>query len=254
MIYRRCGRSGLQLPAISLGLWHNFGHDRPLARAAGHLPASVRPGGHPFRPRQQLRPAVRRRGGELRPDHGHRSRAVPRRAGHLDEGRVRHVARPIRRVGLAQVPHRLAGPVAAADGTGLRGHLLLAPAGPAHAARGDDGRPGCGGTGREGALRRHLVLLVGLDAGGGGDPARARHSVADPPAVVLDDQSLAGGGRPAGHTRGGRRRLHRVLAAGPGTAHRSLPRRDSRRLPHRHRRRHVGVACSPRRTWPRCGR
>jgi L-glyceraldehyde 3-phosphate reductase len=31
MVYRRCGRSGLLLPAISLGLWHNFGHDdRPL--------------------------------------------------------------------------------------------------------------------------------------------------------------------------------------------------------------------------------
>jgi L-glyceraldehyde 3-phosphate reductase len=26
MQYRRCGRSGLQLPEISLGLWHNFGH------------------------------------------------------------------------------------------------------------------------------------------------------------------------------------------------------------------------------------
>jgi L-glyceraldehyde 3-phosphate reductase len=25
MTYRRCGRSGLQLPALSLGLWHNFG-------------------------------------------------------------------------------------------------------------------------------------------------------------------------------------------------------------------------------------
>src|SRR2546430_3055272 len=29
MTYRRSGRSGLQLPAISLGLWHNFGHERP---------------------------------------------------------------------------------------------------------------------------------------------------------------------------------------------------------------------------------
>jgi L-glyceraldehyde 3-phosphate reductase len=28
--FRRCGRSGLDLPAISLGLWHNFGDDRPL--------------------------------------------------------------------------------------------------------------------------------------------------------------------------------------------------------------------------------
>lgn len=26
MQYRRCGRSGLKLPAVSLGLWHNFGH------------------------------------------------------------------------------------------------------------------------------------------------------------------------------------------------------------------------------------
>ncbi len=30
MRYRRAGRSGLQLPAVSLGLWHNFGGDRPL--------------------------------------------------------------------------------------------------------------------------------------------------------------------------------------------------------------------------------
>jgi L-glyceraldehyde 3-phosphate reductase len=30
MPYRRVGRSGLHLPAISLGLWHNFGGDRPF--------------------------------------------------------------------------------------------------------------------------------------------------------------------------------------------------------------------------------
>src|SRR5689334_4141171 len=30
MTYNRCGRSGLLLPAISLGLWQNFGHERPL--------------------------------------------------------------------------------------------------------------------------------------------------------------------------------------------------------------------------------
>lgn len=29
MPYRRCGNSGLKLPAVSLGLWHNFGHDFP---------------------------------------------------------------------------------------------------------------------------------------------------------------------------------------------------------------------------------
>ncbi|HET6865718.1 MAG TPA: L-glyceraldehyde 3-phosphate reductase [Solirubrobacteraceae bacterium] len=31
MPYRRCGRSGLKLPAITLGLWQNFGDDRPLS-------------------------------------------------------------------------------------------------------------------------------------------------------------------------------------------------------------------------------
>jgi L-glyceraldehyde 3-phosphate reductase len=30
MAYRRCGRSGLKLPPVSLGLWHNFGETRPL--------------------------------------------------------------------------------------------------------------------------------------------------------------------------------------------------------------------------------
>lgn len=30
MQYRRCGRSGLKLPVVSFGLWHNFGHDRPF--------------------------------------------------------------------------------------------------------------------------------------------------------------------------------------------------------------------------------
>ncbi|MEM1375094.1 MAG: L-glyceraldehyde 3-phosphate reductase [Pseudomonadota bacterium] len=29
MVYRKCGRSGLKLPAVSIGLWHNFGDDTP---------------------------------------------------------------------------------------------------------------------------------------------------------------------------------------------------------------------------------
>jgi L-glyceraldehyde 3-phosphate reductase len=32
MAYRRAGRSGVQLPVISLGLWHNFGDARPIER------------------------------------------------------------------------------------------------------------------------------------------------------------------------------------------------------------------------------
>jgi L-glyceraldehyde 3-phosphate reductase len=33
MVYRRCGRSGLRLPVISLGLWQNFGSTSPLQRS-----------------------------------------------------------------------------------------------------------------------------------------------------------------------------------------------------------------------------
>ena len=33
--FRRCGKSGLALPAISLGLWHNFGGDRPIEAGRG---------------------------------------------------------------------------------------------------------------------------------------------------------------------------------------------------------------------------
>ena len=35
--YRRCGRSGIQLPAISLGLWQNFGDDFPIANSRAIL-------------------------------------------------------------------------------------------------------------------------------------------------------------------------------------------------------------------------
>ena len=37
MVYRRCGRSGLRLPAISLGLWHSFGEGASLESMRGLL-------------------------------------------------------------------------------------------------------------------------------------------------------------------------------------------------------------------------
>ncbi len=50
MPYRRCGRSGIKLPEISLGLWQNFGDESPLdvqrailRRALAGLSASRRP-------------------------------------------------------------------------------------------------------------------------------------------------------------------------------------------------------------------
>ena len=33
MQYKRCGKSGVILPFLSLGLWHNFGHQSPYSNA-----------------------------------------------------------------------------------------------------------------------------------------------------------------------------------------------------------------------------
>jgi hypothetical protein len=43
MEYRRCGNSGLRLPALSLGLWHNFGfvNDFDNSRAIQHLTTAL---------------------------------------------------------------------------------------------------------------------------------------------------------------------------------------------------------------------
>ena len=132
----------------------------------------VRPRHHPLRPRQQLRAALRLGRGELRPDPAPGPRALPRRAGHLDQGRLRHVARAVRRVGLAQVPARQPRPEPAAHGPRLRRHLLLAPLRPRHAAGGDDRRARHRRAPGQGALRRHLLLLGAAHRGGGRDPAR----------------------------------------------------------------------------------
>src|SRR5512146_1714083 len=37
MLFRQCGKSGLKLPALSLGLWHNFGDASPLEKQRGLL-------------------------------------------------------------------------------------------------------------------------------------------------------------------------------------------------------------------------
>ena len=147
----------------------------------------------------------------------------------LDEGRLRHVAGPVRRVGLAQVPAREPRPEPRAHGARLRRHLLLAPLRPGDAARGDDGRARHRRPAGQGAVRGHLLLLGGEDARGGRDPARPRHAAPHPPAVVLDAEPLDRA-RPPRRARRARRRLHRLLAARAGDAHRPVPGRDPRGL------------------------
>ncbi len=160
MPYRRCGRSGLQLPAVSLGFWHNFGDDKPLESQRAIMRRAFDLGHHPLRPREQLRPAVRDRRAQRRPDPGARTSRPARRAGHLEQGRLGHVAGAVRRPRLAQVPARQPRPEPGPAGPGLRRHLLQPPARSRHPARGDDGRAAHGRPAGQGAVRGHLLVLA----------------------------------------------------------------------------------------------
>ena len=159
MRYSRCGRSGLQLPAISLGLWQNFGHDRPLETSRAIVRRAFDLGITHFDLANNYGPpygsAEENFGRLLASDLG----AVPRRARDLDEGRLRHVARPVRRVGLAQVPAREPRPEPARMGLDYVDIFYSHRFDPDDAARGDDGRARRRGPAGQGALRRDLLLL-----------------------------------------------------------------------------------------------
>ena len=142
MKYNRCGQSGLKLPAISLGLWHNFGGDTPHSDEARHLPEGVRSRDHPFRSRQQLWSAAGFGGGGVRRNPAHRFRRLARRDGHLHQGRLRHVARTLRRMGQPQISAVEPRPEPEAHGSRLCRYLLFASIRSRHAARGNDGRAG----------------------------------------------------------------------------------------------------------------
>ena len=160
--FRRCGRSGLDLPAISLGLWHNFGDDRPLDtqrailrrafdRGVTHFDLANNYGppygsaeanfgtlyAQDFRPFRDELVLSTKAGYDMWP-------------GPYGQGG-----------GGPQVRAREPRPVAGADGRGLRRHLLQPPLRPHDTARGDDGGARHGRPLREGALRRHLLLRPG---------------------------------------------------------------------------------------------
>jgi len=101
MPYRRTGRSGLKLPAISLGLWQNFGGDRPIETQRAVIRRAFDLGSRTSTWRTTMA-AVRLSRGELRPDPQVRPDRTSRRARDLDQGRLRHVARALRESGVRE--------------------------------------------------------------------------------------------------------------------------------------------------------
>ena len=226
MPYRRCGRSGLKLPAVSLGLWQNFGHDRPLDDEPRDRPPRVRPRHHALRPREQLRPAVRLGRGELRPaparttSRPYRDELVISTKAGYDMWPGPYGDRGSRKYLLASLDQSL-------------GRMGLDYVDIFYSHRFDPDTPleetmGALDTAvraGQGAVRRHLVVLGREDARGRRDPARARHAAPDPPAVVLDAEPLDRGRACSTCSATLGVGCIALLAARAGDAHRQVPRR-----------------------------
>ena len=222
MTYNRCGRSGLQLPAVSLGLWQNFGGDRPFETSRAIVRRAFDLGithfdlannyGPPYGSAEETFGRLLEK--DLAPFRD--ELVISSKAGYDmwpgpygDGGSRKYLLasldQSLRRLGLDYVDifysHRsdpdtpLEETMGALDTAVRQGKALYA---------------GISSYSPERTARRRL------------DPARSRHAAPDPPAVLLVAQSLDRAG-PAGRPRRVGRRLHRLLAARAGDAHRPLP-------------------------------
>ncbi len=158
MQYVRSGRSGLQLPRISLGLWNNFGSDRPLDTQRAILRRAFDLGVTHFDLANNYGPvngAAERNFGLILHDDflPYRDELIISTKAGFDMWPGPYGEWGSRKYLLSSLDQSLG-----AHGPRLRRHLLLAPAGSRDADRGDDGRARHGRQERQGALRRNLEL------------------------------------------------------------------------------------------------
>ena len=239
MEYRFCGRSGLKLPPLSLGLWQNFGTDRPeetqrailrraFDRGVTHFDLANNYGPPYGRAEENIGVYLRDDFADLRDE-----LVISTKAGYdmwpgpygQGGGSRKYVLssldQSLARLGLDYVDifysHRF-DPETPVEETMQALDTAVR-------------------SGRA-SVRRHLVVLPVEDPGGRHDRPRAGHAAADPPAVVLDAEPVDREGTPR-RARAAGDGLHRVLAAGPGAAHRPLPRRRARGLARCSQRQHA---------------
>ena len=116
---RRCGNSGLLLPAVSLGLWHNFGDTSPYENMRALCRTAFDNGITHF---------------DLANNYGPEPGAAERNFGrilHDDLGVYRDelMGRPLRQLGQPQIPAGQPGSEPAPHGAGLCGYFLPPPHG-----------------------------------------------------------------------------------------------------------------------------
>ena len=199
MIYNRCGRSGLKLPAISLGLWHNFGFDKSADSMRAICGRAFDLGVTHFDLANNYGPppgsAELAFGGILRGDfRGFRDELViSTKAGYLmwpgpygewgsRKSLLASLDQSLKRMGLDYVDifysHR------------------FDPETPLEETMG--ALDSCGSPG-EGTLCRHFLLQLPPHQGSDRHPRAARNALSYPSAELLDDQSLDRGRSFAGH-------------------------------------------------------
>ncbi len=190
MPYRRVGRSGLKLPAISLGLWHNFGDDKRFDEQRAILRRAFDLGVNHFDLANNYGPpdgsAETNFGRHLQDDFKpYRDELViSTKAGYYmwpgpygEWGSRKYLIssldQSLQRMGLDYVDifysHR---------------------PDPETPHGGDHGRAGLRRAFRQGAVRGHLLLHARADPRGGPDPEGTRHPAAHPPAQLLHAEPL----------------------------------------------------------------
>ncbi len=230
MIYHRCGRSGLKLPAASLGLWQNFGGDRPLEESRAIIRRAFDLGithfdlannyGPPYGSAEEnfgrilaIDLAAYRDELIISTKAGYDMWPGPYGEWGSRKNLLASLDQSLRRMGLEYVDifysHRFDPDTPLEETIGAL----------------------------DAAVRQGKALYVGISSysgrrtrEGGGDPARPRHATAHPSALILHAQPVDRAG-PARCTRGGGDRLHRLFPARAGSAHRQVPQRRPGRLP-----------------------
>ena len=128
MKFRRCGQSGILLPEISLGLWHNFGDVNTFANSQAMAHYAFDRGITHFDLANNYGPSY----GSAEETFGMimKKSFMPYR----DELFISTKAGHLRGVGLTQVPDEQPQPKSETDEPGVCGHLLLPPLRPGYSA------------------------------------------------------------------------------------------------------------------------
>ena len=222
MTYNRCGQSGLQLPAISLGFWQNFGGETPSTESSAIVRRAFDLGVTHFDLANNYGPpygsAERNFGRILRKDlAAHRDELVISTKAGYDMWPGPYGEWGSRKYLLASLDQSL-----------RRMRLDYVDIFYSHRFDPETPLPETMGA-LDTAVRQGKALYAGISSYSAEKTREAaaimrglRHADPDPPAVVFDAEPLDRNRRPPGSARRGGDRLHRLLAACPGDALRPL--------------------------------